>query len=92
MIKSNISDRLFDLLDGKISKNQAANLVDTAFDIIKQTLASGEEVKISSFGSFKVVHKAARTGRNPQTGEPLSIPARHIVKFKASSVFRRGMR
>ena len=91
MIKSNISDRLFDQLDGKISKQEATNMVEAVLDTIKTTLAAVEDVKITSFGSFKVVHKAERVGRNPKTGEPLPIPARYVVKFKASDVLRKVM-
>ena len=91
MIKAHISNRLYDLLYGKISKNQAIDLVDTVFDIIKKTLASGEDVKFSSFGTFQVRDKSEHVGRNPQTGEPMTISARRVVRFKASDVLRRAL-
>ena len=57
-------------------------------DIIKETLERGENIKLSGFGSFNIQHKRARLGRNPQTGEQLTISARRILSFKASNVLR----
>ncbi|MES2504574.1 MAG: integration host factor subunit alpha [Myxococcota bacterium] len=70
------------------SKTQCAVLVDKVFELIKDCLARGEEVKISSLGRFQVRQKNARRGRNPQTGEPLEISARKVVTFKSSPVLR----
>jgi integration host factor subunit alpha len=67
---------------------QSANLVDTLFDIIKETLESGEDVLISGFGKWSVRAKRERRGRNPQTGEPLMLAPRKVVTFKCASVLR----
>jgi len=67
---------------------QSANLVDALFEIIKQTLESGEDVLISGFGKWSVKEKRERRGRNPQTGEPLMLAPRKVVKFKCPAVLR----
>ncbi len=62
---------------------QALQLTNDFFDQIQATLATGEEVKLSSFGNFVIREKAARPGRNPKTGESVEISARKVVSFKA---------
>ncbi|MGL5962776.1 MAG: HU family DNA-binding protein [Fusobacteriaceae bacterium] len=58
--------------------------VNGLLDVIKDELTKGESVEIFGFGKFEVVTKAAREGRNPKTGETISIEAKKVVKFKAS--------
>ena len=70
------------------SFDQACRSVDTIFKILKNTLASGEDVLISGFGKFKVNAKAARKGRNPQTGETLTLKPRKVVTFQCSGKLR----
>ncbi len=67
-----------------ISKTDAEEIIRTTFDAIADTLKKGEEVKIANFGSFEKKVRAARTGRNPITGETISIPETNQVGFKAS--------
>ena len=67
---------------------RSAELVDTVFEVIRQTLESGEDVLISSFGKFAVRKKKERRGRNPQTGEPIMISPRKVVTFKCAGVLR----
>ena len=62
----------------------AAELVDGFIEAIAERLSAGEEVKISSFGSFTVRGKGLRMGRNPKTGEPAAILPRRVVVFRAS--------
>ena len=62
----------------------SANIVETLLEIIKSTLASGEDVLISGFGKFNVVDKKERRGRNPATDEDLILPPRRVVTFKCS--------
>ena len=57
-------------------------------DIIKESLENGENVKLSGFGSFNVRDKRARRGRNPQTGEEITITPRRVLTFKSSNVLR----
>jgi integration host factor subunit alpha len=72
-----------------LSKAEAARAVDTVFALLKQTLASGEDILISGFGKWVVRDKKERRGRNPQTGTDLIINARRVVTFRASGVLRR---
>ncbi|MFP4036617.1 MAG: integration host factor subunit alpha [Desulfobacteraceae bacterium] len=72
-----------------LTKTQSRTVVEKLFEIIKQTLESGEDLLISGFGKFVVKDKAARRGRNPQTTEDLRLRARRVVVFKTSGVLRR---
>ena len=70
------------------SKKYAAELVEQVFEVIKDTLGQGEDLKLSGFGNFTVRKKADRRGRNPQTGENITITARRVLSFKPSAVLR----
>ncbi len=65
-------------------KNRSLEMVETLLEIIKITLASGEDVLISGFGKFCVKEKKERKGRNPATGEDLMLKPRRVVTFKCS--------
>ena len=69
-------------------KKEAAEIVETVFDTIKETLERGEKIKISGFGNFVVRDKNARAGRNPQTGQEITISARRVLTFKPSQVLK----
>jgi DNA-binding protein HU-beta len=71
-----------------LSKKEAAEAVDAIFDIIVTALTSGEEVKVVGFGSFVVRARPATTGRNPRTGEAMTIAASKRAKFRASAAFK----
>ena len=73
------------------SKKDSAVLVEQVFEIIKESLAHGEKIKISGFGSFVVKEKQAQKGRNPQTGEEIEISARKVLTFKPSQVLRKDL-
>jgi DNA-binding protein HU-beta len=66
-----------------LSKADCAKAVDSVFDSIADTLKAGQEVRIVGFGSFNVTRRKASQGRNPRTGEPITIPASNQPKFKA---------
>jgi integration host factor subunit alpha len=70
------------------SKKEAVRVVETLFDIMKETLERGEKIKISGFGNFMVRGKRTRRGRNPQTGDDIEISARKILTFKPSQVLK----
>jgi integration host factor subunit alpha len=74
-----------------LSRREAAEVVDSVLEIIKDSLGQGEKVKISGFGSFVVNHKRARRGRNPQTGDPLIISSRCVLSFKASDILKQRL-
>jgi integration host factor subunit alpha len=70
------------------SKRETASIVDSAFELMKGALAKGEPVMISSFGKFSTRQRRERKGRNPQTGDTITIPARKVVTFKVSRVLK----
>ena len=71
-----------------ISQRNAAEIVDTVFAALKDTLASGESIKLVQFGSLKVRDKAPRRGRNPKTGESMTIAKRQMITFRPSAQLR----
>ncbi len=71
-----------------LSRNESAQLVESVLDEITNTLARGEAVKISSFGTYTVRHQAQRIGRNPKTGEEVPILPRRVLVFRASHVLK----
>ena len=73
------------------SKKDATDLVESVFETIKDTLATGENVKISGFGNFVLRDKKARMGRNPQTGEAMEISSRRVLTFKVSQVMKEAI-
>ncbi|MCL5409201.1 MAG: HU family DNA-binding protein [Candidatus Omnitrophica bacterium] len=74
------------------TKKDAASAVDTVFDAIKSSLKKGNPVTLIGFGTFKVSKRKARTGRNPQTGESIKIPAKNIPVFKAGSELKKAVK
>lgn len=69
---------------GGISYREARDLVDFMLDVIKNRLVEGENVKLSGFGSFNVIERKGRLGRNPQTGERLQLEPSRYVTFRPS--------
>jgi integration host factor subunit alpha len=69
-------------------KRETAQIVDKALEIMKSALADGDPVMISGFGKFSVKDKEARKGRNPKTGDSMTLPARRVVTFKVSRVLK----
>jgi integration host factor subunit alpha len=86
MTKSDMVEKIYEKIG--FSKKESAELVEMVFDIIKNTLETGEKIKIAGFGNFVVKEKADRRGRNPQTGEEIVISARKILTFKPSQVLK----
>lgn len=71
-----------------LSRSEAASAVEGVFQIIQDTLARGEDVRIVGFGTFSMARRKATTGRNPQTGEPMTIKESNQPRFKAGKVFK----
>ena len=71
-----------------LSKNEAAEITETIFETIRQSLERGEGVKLPGFGNFSVREKNARVGRNPKTGKEMKISARKVVSFKPSQILK----
>jgi integration host factor subunit alpha len=86
MTKADMVEKIYEKIG--FSKKESAELVETVFDIIKSTLEQGEKIKIAGFGNFVIKEKADRRGRNPQTGDEITITARKILTFKPSQVLK----
>lgn len=83
------------VIAGKIegaTQKDIAVIVDTALEVIVDTVAAGEKVSFVGFGTFETVERSEREGRNPQTSEKIIIPAYKAPKFKASSVFKNAVK
>ena len=90
MTKADLVDAIYQRVG--FSKKESAQIVEHVFDTIKETLETGEMIKISGFGNFVVRDKRARIGRNPQTGEEIEISARRVLTFKPSQVLRNALK
>ena len=86
MTKADLADLVHEKL--KCNKNEAIDLVEHTLEILKEAIATEGHVKISGFGNFVVKKKADRTGRNPQTGESITISSRKVLTFKPSTVLK----
>ncbi|WP_326103361.1 HU family DNA-binding protein, partial [Bacillus atrophaeus] len=71
-----------------VTKKEATPKVEAVFEVLAETLSKGEEIKVSGFGTFEVRERAARKGRNPQTGEEIDIPATKAPAFKAAKALK----
>ena len=75
-----------------ITKKQAGSVIDAITDTVKETLSKGERITLVGFGTFHVMERKAREGRNPRTGKKLEIPAKKVPKFKAGKNLREAVR
>ena len=71
-----------------LSLSDSSNVIEEIFELILSELEKGEDVKISSFGTFSVRHKRLRIGRNPKTGVEVPIKARNVVTFNSSNILK----
>ena len=84
--KADIVDYLHSTLG--LNKSEAKEIVESFFDEITESLLKDEEVKLSGFGNFELIKKKARPGRNPKTGEAVTVSARKVVTFRAGQKLR----
>jgi integration host factor subunit alpha len=89
MVKIDIADRVCEKVD--LPKKDVAKIVETVFDIIKETLQREDKILVSGFGNFVIRNKRARRGRNPQTGGDIEISPRRILTFKPSEVLKASL-
>ena len=82
LTKAEMAERLF--LEVGLNKREAKEFVDAYFEVVREALEKGEQVKLSGFGNFQLRKKPQRPGRNPKTGEEIPITARRVVTFHAS--------
>jgi DNA-binding protein HU-beta len=85
-----------DLIDAvaaeqNLPKRQVGMVVDAVFNAIRDAMAQGEKVTLTGFGSFEVVHRNEREGRNPRTGKTITIAARKAPQFRAGSELKRAV-
>jgi len=86
MTKAEIADKI--QAGTGLTRKESSEMMEEVFFIIKSTLEQGENLKIAGFGNFMVKQKSDRRGRNPQTGETITISARRVVTFKPSTILR----
>ncbi|MEI6893941.1 MAG: integration host factor subunit alpha [Colwellia sp.] len=80
LTKAEVAEHLFETVG--LSKRDAKDMVEIFFEEIRETLESGDQVKLSGFGNFDLRQKSERPGRNPKTGEDIPILARKVVTFR----------
>lgn len=80
LTKAELAERLF--LEVGLNKREAKEFVDAYFEVVRDALAHGDQVKLSGFGNFDLREKNQRPGRNPKTGEEIPISARRVVTFR----------
>lgn len=80
LTKAAMAEQLF--ADVGLNKREAKEFVDAFFEVIRESLERGEQVKLSGFGNFDLRDKNERPGRNPKTGEEIPISARRVVTFR----------
>ena len=72
----------------RITKTQSEQFLDATLEIIQKSVAKGDEVKLVGFGTFSKLSRRARTGRNPKTGAPVTIPGAKVPRFKPGKDFK----
>ena len=87
--RKNLSNKIYQNLG--FSKNFSSSIVDNFFEIMATELIRSNKVKISSFGTFKVMSKKERIGRNPKTKIEAKITSRKVVKFKPSLIIKKKL-
>ena len=85
MTKADLINAVYENLDGQLSKKDTANLVASVMDTITGAIRDEGRFSYPGFGTWKTHKRNERTGRNPQTGATITIPAKTIVKFKAAT-------
>ena len=86
LTKAEVAEHLFEKVG--LSKRDAKDMVEIFFEEIRETLESGDQVKLSGFGNFDLRLKSERPGRNPKTGEDIPISARKVVTFRPGQKFK----
>jgi integration host factor subunit alpha len=86
MTKADLAERI--QTKTGMTKRESGDILEALFSIIKKTLEDGENVKVTGFGNFEVKQKQNRIGRNPQTGEAITIKARRVLTFRPSATLK----
>jgi DNA-binding protein HU-beta len=72
----------------EVTRAVATSAIDATFDVISEAMYLGDEVNVKGFGAFSTIERAARTGRNPRTGEAMAIPATRVPQWRAHKSFK----
>ena len=88
MTKAELVDQVADAVGPSVTKRECRLMVDAFLNALKEALARGDGIELRGFGTFKVRHRKARTGRNPRTGETVEVPSRDVPVFKPSGHLR----
>ena len=91
MNKAELIEEVQNTLGGETSKRAAGDAVEAVLAAITGSVAKGNAVQLVGFGTFKVAHRKARTGRNPKSGEPMAIKASKTVRFVCSSALKKSL-
>jgi integration host factor subunit alpha len=86
LTKAKIADAV--ALSFGCQRNQSARIIESLLDLVKGSLAAGEDLLVSGFGKFEVKKKRPRIGRNPATGEAMTLEGRRVVVFRCSAKLR----
>ncbi len=89
LTKADLADAIYAALP--VDKQKAARIVEDYIELIKESLERDGKVMLSGFGSYEVKAKPPRRGRNPQTGDTITLRARKVVKFKPSQLLRKAI-
>ena len=89
LTKADLADAIYATLP--VDKQKAAQVVEDYIEIIKDMLEKDSKVMLSGFGSYEVKSKPPRRGRNPQTGDSITLRARKVIKFKPSQLLRKAI-
>lgn len=90
MTKQDLINEIADQLG--TPKTQVRGTIDAFCDSVAKALSKGEDVTLTGFGTFRVYHRKARTGRNPRTGATLQIPAANVPKFRPGKALKDAVR
>ncbi|MBR57220.1 MAG: integration host factor subunit alpha [Myxococcales bacterium] len=88
--KADLIEEVYQALGG-YSKKESAQIVECVFDVLKETIERGQKVKISGFGNFVVLEKRERIGRNPKTGDHITITPRRVLTFRPSQILKKAL-
>ncbi len=89
LTKADLADAIYTQLD--IDKQKAAQIIEDYLELIKEGLDKESKVMLSGFGCYEVKSKPARRGRNPQTGETITLRSRKVIRFKPSQLLRKAI-
>jgi integration host factor subunit alpha len=89
LTKNQIVEKIRKTFQGQYSKKKSIEIIETVLEIMKRSLEDGEDILISGFGKFCVKEKKEREGRNPSTGESMTLDKRRVVTFQCSGTLKK---